>query len=122
MVNKVFGRKKNTKKFNNSQCEIPSIIVECPSGNKVKYLDDANYVQIENGNKSDDDDDDDDDNDDDESDAHNLNRCNYNNRLRRKSISLPNIGDFELKTLKNAVRTLSLTLLLQLTSIYIVIN
>lgn len=97
MVKKLFGRKKKAKKCNNEQCEIPSIIVECPSGIKVQYLDETNFVQIETNNNNN--------NCNDDSDVRLSSRCNG---LRRKSISLPNIGDLDLKTLNNVVSRLLL--------------
>lgn len=92
MVKKVISDDKKSKKRKNlnSQCEIPSIIVECPSGNKVQYVDDWNFVKLSNNNNN---------NDDDDDDNGQLSEGISGRRssLRRNSISLPNLEDFELQ-------------------------
>lgn len=93
MVRKILGGKKSKKhKKTNIQNEIPSIIVECPSGNKLQYVDDWDFVKVsqnENNNP----------------DLEEIKIISERkNSLRRNSVSLPNLDNLELQIIKvNAV-------------------
>lgn len=96
MVRKVAGNKKAKKyKKSNVPIEIPAIVVECPSGNKLQYVDDWDFVEIPNNNN----------NIEDPEDTEDVVLSGRRNVLRRNSISLPNLEDFQLQIIQsNEVR------------------